>query len=186
MTCAPHKTGTYLALVSMGQSLAEVSVTDPVQMSDDRLHALRMPAPHSQPRSSHEVWMVSRTRIRYSVSGVCIGFDLSSLRSSYSAARQNSSSLSLGMPAASQSLYARAAISCSVGFAISSLQVRSRPGGWGFSAGTAQAGQQIDWRIKTRVDKRSSRQAFLTSVVTSWQGAAGPNDCHVRTAGPSR
>jgi hypothetical protein len=154
VTCAPHETGTYLALVSMGRSLAadptHIGRFDPVSISDDRVHALRIRSTLPTPFNPHEVRMVfaypseaepeRASPISHKVSGVCPGFDLSSLRSSCSAACQNSSSLFLGMPAASQSLYARAAISCSVGFAISRLQVSTvPPRGWGLFAGSAPA-----------------------------------------------
>jgi hypothetical protein len=57
-------------------------------------------------------------RTRHSVSGVRVGEDLSSLRNSCSANCQNSASRSSGRPACSQSLYARASISCLFGSGI--------------------------------------------------------------------
>ena len=57
-------------------------------------------------------------RQRHSVSGVRVGEDLSSLLNSCSANCQNSASRSSGRPACSQSLYARASISCLFGSGI--------------------------------------------------------------------
>ena len=59
-----------------------------------------------------------RARQHHSVSGVRVGEDLSSFRNSCSANCQNSASRSSGRPACSQSLYARASISCFVGSGI--------------------------------------------------------------------
>jgi len=59
-----------------------------------------------------------RARQHHSVSGVRVGEDLSSFRNSCSANCQNSVSRSSGRPACSQSLYARASISCFVGSGI--------------------------------------------------------------------
>jgi hypothetical protein len=69
----------------------------------------------------------------HSVSGVRMGFELSSLRSSCSAACQNSSSRPSGLPACSHSRCARSLMACSVGSGIASPAVKHGPtlGGMG-------------------------------------------------------
>jgi len=66
---------------------------------------------------------LSVAQLVYNVSGVRVGEDLSRLRNSCSASRQNSASRSLGLPACSQSWYARASISFWLGSGIAVLRV---------------------------------------------------------------
>lgn len=77
--------------------------------------------------------------VGHSVSGVRSVLDLSSLRSSCSAACQNSSSRPSGLPACSHNWCARSLISCSVGSdnCTSCLEARPHPGGYGGLGGGA-------------------------------------------------
>src|SRR6478672_6106444 len=75
--------------------------------------------------------MRGRSQYAYRVSGVRSGEDLSSFNSSCSARRQNSSSRPSGCPFCSQSLYALAAISLSLGFAINVSPTMGPPKGLG-------------------------------------------------------